>query len=257
MLNTVLSEFQDFPQVKAIAIGGSAAAKTSDTHSDIDVYIFVEKDIPVEARKNIIKKFSSKYETGCEYFGSGDEFFVDSLNMQLDNMYWNTTWFETIVNNVWVKHYASNGYTTAFLYTLKNFNIVYDKDGWLLNLKNSINTKYPQELKKNIINRNMMLLNDKPFASYYEQIQKAIERNDIVSINHRIAAFLASYFDIIFAINELLHPGEKRLTQYAINHCKILPKDFEENIDKLILLPNSEKISALDSIIKELRIVCQ
>ena len=254
MFNTIMQEFQNFSQVKAIAVGGSTSAETSDNKSDVDVYIFVEQDIPINARKNIIKKFSSKYEVGCEYFGSGDEFLVDSLNLQLDIMYWNTNWFENIVENVWFKHYAANGYTTAFLYTLKNFNIIYDRDDWLLNLKNSINTQYPEELKQNIINRNMMLLKDKPFASYYEQIEKAVLRNDIVSINHRISAFLASYFDIIFAINELLHPGEKRLIQYAINNCKILPKDFEENIRKLLELPNSEKLFALNLIIKELRL---
>ena len=55
----------------------------------------------------------------------------------------------------------------------------------------------------------MMLLKDKPFASYYEQIEKAIKRDDKNSINHRISAFMASYFDIIFAKNKMLHPGEK------------------------------------------------
>ena len=249
----ILQEFQNFQQVKAVAIGGSASAKTFDNKSDIDVYIFVEKDIPTSERENIIKKYSSKYEVGGEYFGSGDEFFVDKLNQQLDVMYWNVNWFENAVNNVWVKHYPSNSYTTAFLFTLKNFEIIYDKDNWLLNLQNSIKTEYPKKLRENIIKRNMMLMKDKPFASYYEQIEKAIKRNDIVSINHRIAAFLASYFDIIFAINGLLHPGEKRLIQYAKNNCKVLPKNFEENITKLLIQPNDNTLVILNDIIENLR----
>ena len=98
-----------------------------------------------------------------------------------------------------------------------------------------------------------MLLKDKPFASYYEQIEKAINRKDIVSINHRISAFLASYFDIIFALNEILHPGEKRLVQYAKDNCKILPDNFEENINKLLTQPSPETLNILNNMVENLR----
>lgn len=252
-LYDILNEFENFAQVKAIALGGSGTAKTSDNISDIDIYIFTETDIQVELREEIIKKYSSKYEAGGEYFGQGDEFFVDKLNKQLDVMYWNINWFENTVKNVWEKYYPSNGYTTAFLFTLNNFEIIYDKNNWLKNLQKSIQTDYPDELRQNIIKRNIMLLKDKPFASYYEQIEKAIKRKDFVSINHRISAFLASYFDIIFAINKLLHPGEKRLIQYAKNNCKILPQNFEENIEKLLTAKSTEILTVLDNIIIDLR----
>lgn len=238
-LDRIIKEFQKYEQVLAVAIGGSSAAQTDDTSSDIDIYVFVKHDISLEERNNFIPKYSSKYEIGGEYFGSGDEFFVDDLGKQLDVMYWNVQWFESVVENVWIKHYPSNGYTTAFLYTLNNFKIVYDRENWLNNLQKTINSDYPKELKENIIRRNLMLMSDKPFASYREQIEKAVIRNDTVSINHRIAAFLASYFDIIFAVNELFHPGEKRLVQYAKNNCNKLPEKFEENIFKLLLQPDN------------------
>lgn len=251
--NRIIDEYKNFSEVKAIALGGSGVNDTSDNLSDIDVYIFVEKNIAVKNREKLVKQYSSKYEVGGEYFGSGDEFFVDKLNRQLDVMYWNVNWFESIVENTWFKYYPSNGYTTAFLFTLNNFQIIYDKDNWLKTLQDSIQTKYPNALKQNIIKRNMMLLKDKPFASYYEQIKKAINRNDIVSINHRISAFMASYFDIIFAVNELLHPGEKRLVKYAKDNCQILPDNFEENINKLLVQPNSETLNILDDMVESLR----
>jgi len=254
-MEKILNEYKIFKQVKAIAIGGSSAAKTSDMVSDIDVYVFVENDIPVADREILVKKYSSKYEVGGEYFGSGDEFYADSKNKVIDMMFWNTNWFESVVDNVWIKNYPSNGYTTAFLYTLSNFRIEYDPTGWLLNLQKKIKTDYPQKLKENIIKRNIMLMKDKPFASYYEQIEKALKRNDIVSVNHRISAFLASYFDVIFAVNELLHPGEKRLIQYAKNNCKILPKDFEENINNLLHQPNNQTLFILENMIEELNFV--
>jgi len=249
----IIEKYKSFSEVVAIAIGGSGANKTSDNLSDIDVYVFVEKDIPVRLREGFIKNLSSKYEVGGEYFGAGDEFFVDELNQQLDVMYWNKYWFNEVVENTWIKHYPSNGYSTAFLFTLNNFQIIYDKENWLTSLQQSIRTTYPQELKNNIIKRNMMLLRDKPFASYYEQIEKAIKRNDLISINHRISAFLASYFDVIFAVNELLHPGEKRLIQYAKNNCNVLPINFEEDISQLFTKPQYEILTILNKLYENLK----
>ena len=251
----IIDEYQKYEGVKAIAIGGSSAGKSSDAMSDIDFYVFTEKDIPLEDREKFIPKYSSKHEIGGEYFGSGDEYFVDKMNKQLDVMYWGVNWFEGIVDNVWVKHYPSNGYTTAFLFTLKNFEIIYDTDNWLKNLQDKVKGEYPKKLKQNIIKRNLMLLKDKPFASYYEQIEKGVRRKDVVSVNHRIAAFLASYFDIIFAVNETFHPGEKRLIQYAKENLRILPSDFEENIEMLLKQPNPETMDILDDMTEKLRAI--
>ncbi len=253
LFEEITDEYKKIDKVKAIAIGGSSANKTADMISDIDLYVFVDSDIPLQNRLELIKKYSSKFEAGCEYFGSGDEFFVDKLNQQLDVMFWNNCWFEDAVNNVWEKYYPSNGYTTCFLFTLKNFLIIYDTDNWLKNLQNKLNSPYPEKLKENIIKRNMMLIKDKPFASYYDQIKKALKRNDIVSINHRIAAFLASYFDILFAKNEILNPGEKRLIKFAKDNCKNLPENFEENIINLLNQPNSYTLDILDNMVENIR----
>lgn len=248
----VLEQYENLNEVQAIAIGGSSAAKTNDSTSDIDIYVFVKSDISLEKREQIARKYSTKYEVGGEYFGSGDEYFVAELGITFDIMYWNVNWFNSIVENVWEKNYPSNGYTTCFLYTLSNFEILVDKIGWLTNLKQKINQPYPKNLKKNIIERNLNLMKDKPFASYYEQIEKALNRGDIVSVNHRISAFLASYFDIIFAINELLHPGEKRLIKYSLDNCELLPDNFEENIQQLLKQPDLTK---LDKILENLRAI--
>lgn len=255
MLNSILEKYAKLDEVEAVALGGSSAAKTSDKSSDIDIYIFVRNDISLEVREQFVKDISSKYEVGGEYFGPGDEYFVDDLGCQLDIMYWNVNWFEDVVNNVWFKHYPSNGYTTCFLYTLNNFNIFYDKTGWLKSLQEKINTPYSKELKQNIIERNVKLMKEKPFASYYEQIQKAVQRNDIVSVNHRIAAFLASYFDVIFALNEMLHPGEKRLINYVKTNCKIIPEKFEDNINKLLTSDYKEVLPVLDDMFQNLSIL--
>jgi len=252
-LRKIIDEFLDYPQVNSIAFGGSSVVKRDDKDSDIDIYIFVEQEVSVEKRYSFIKKYSTEFEIGCDYFGSGDEFFVEDINKQLDIMYFKTDWIEKEYINTFRNFDAKNGYTTCFLFMLKNCEIIYDKYGWLKNFKDELDKPYPKFLRENIIKRNLMLMKDKPFASYYEQIKKAIQRNDRNSINHRIAAFMASYFDIIFANNELLHPGEKGLVDYALKNCKILPVRFKKNIESLLTQPNSNTLEILDDMIIKLK----
>jgi len=92
--------------------------------------------------------------------------------------------------------------------------------------------------------------------AYKYQIEKAAGRNDLVSVCHRTAAFMESYFDIIWAMNELTHPGEKRLVSLCQKQCKILPANFEENINQLYadLFTNLDKVNEdVDAIIVELK----
>ena len=57
-LNSIVGQYKEFEEVKAIALGGSSASKTADKSSDIDIYVFVDKDILLEKRNNLVKKFS-------------------------------------------------------------------------------------------------------------------------------------------------------------------------------------------------------
>ena len=54
-----------------------------------------------------------------------------------------------------------------------------------------------------------------------KQIEKALKRQDLLSINHRSSEFFASYFDLLFALNEQTHPGEKRMLAYAKTNCPL------------------------------------
>ena len=71
-------------------------------------------------------------------------------------------------------------------------------------------------------------------SSYLAQIERAVRRGDSLSIQHRVTALLASYFDILFAVNEVPHPGEKRLLQFAMTHCARTPVDMEMQVNALL-----------------------
>lgn len=146
-------------------------------------------------------------------------------------------------------------YTTCMWHNLLNSKILYDKEGKFKELQAEYSVEYPEELRKNIIENNMKLLAGK-LPSYDMQIKKAVNRNDLLSMNHRVAAFMESYFDIIFAMNKMTHPGEKRMMSIALKNAKILPAHFEQNIEKLFgdLFTNKELvIKDIECMVEELK----
>ena len=98
--------------------------------------------------------------------------------------------------------------------------------------------------------------------AYPVQIEKAVRRGDSVSVNHRVTEFLASYFDLIFAVNEKTHPGEKRLVELCRSGCRLLPENFEENLENLfrhMYAPGEERLECLEdvkAIVKEVKKLC-
>jgi len=110
--------------------------------------------------------------------------------------------------------------------------VIYDQNGRLSAAKERFRVPYPPELKHNIMRRSWKLLHS-ALPAYESQLVKAVKRQDLVSVNHRTAAFLEAYFDFLFAFNEQTHPGEKRLVQLCREQCKILPARFEENLNQL------------------------
>ncbi len=91
---------------------------------------------------------------------------------------------------------------------------LFDRDGWFRGLHEETRRPYPDELRQAIISLNRPLLRISR-ASYRHQIALALTRDDLASVQHRVTALLASVFDIVFAANWALHPGEKRqLSQF-------------------------------------------
>jgi len=66
------------------------------------------------------------------------------------------------------------------------------------------------------------------------QLEKAARRGDLISVNHRLAGLLASYFDIVFAVNRRLHPGEKRLLDAAVRTCPRLPVAMADDVTEIL-----------------------
>ncbi len=111
--------------------------------------------------------------------------------------------------------------------------MLYDRDHWLGGLKARASRAYPSALRDAILAKNHPVLRDS-HSAYSRQIASAAARKDYVSLNHRVAALLASYFDIVIAVNLLAHPGEKRLARFVEEHCPLKPENLAGNTAHLL-----------------------
>jgi hypothetical protein len=236
-VQAIAARFADLPPVSAVALAGSLAAGLSDEQSDLDLYIYADAPIPVEIRRGIAQEFAGEHRASIEidkpFWGPEDAWIDSASGLGVDLIYWSPEWIEEQVDRVLVRHQAGMGYTTSFWYTVLHSQPVVDRDGWFARLKQRANQPYPEPLRRAILRLNYPVLRQIG-SSYRHQIALALLRRDRISINHRITALLASYFDILFAANRTPNPGEKRLTAQAKRLCPTLPDHMEEQLDALL-----------------------
>ena len=230
-VNELFEELGSLSQVEAIALGGSRATGRNDEKSDYDVYVYITDSIDENQRRNILGKYCKYMEIGNSFWELEDDVTLRD-GIDRDIIYRDMKGFENMVSSVVMDCIPWNGYTTCMWHNLITSKIVLDKNGKLSTLQEKYRIPYPKELKENIIANNLKLLSGM-LPSFDMQKKKAENRGDLVSVNHRVTEFLASYFDIIFALNEMTHPGEKRMQSICSKECSILPNNFDTNLNRL------------------------
>ena len=253
MIDQLFAELSALPQVEAIALGGSRAGIHYDEKSDYDIYLYCTAPVSEEERRAILSKYCSYVEYGNHFWELEDNGTLNN-GIDFDLLFRDLNDFTAGIARVVEQYQAGNAYTTCMWHNLVTCKIVYDGTGRLTAAKERFTVPYPDQLTKNLIEPGWRLLRTS-MPAYELQIKKAAGRGDLVSVNHRTAALLETYFDVLFALNGKTHPGEKRLIQLCREMCPTLPVRFEENLNDLFthMFSDPEALTAdLDRILSEL-----
>lgn len=245
LVETLAELFNALPQVEAVALGGSRSSSGADESSDVDIYVYTTGEIPLATRRAMVEQSGGarRADLGLTYWGPGDEWYHAPTGLEVDVVYFDARWMEAQLTRVIERHEPSLGYTTCFWYTMRYGHPLRDRRGWLAQQQARCAVPYPAALQRAIVAYNHPVLRE-IIPSYAHQIAKAARRGDFVSLNHRIAALMASYMDILLAVNAELHPGEKRLLTYVQEHCARLPEDMVADCTA-ILMYKAEDIPTL------------
>lgn len=247
-INELVEDFSALEEVDAIVLGGSRASGLFDENSDYNLYVYWNHEIEREKRKQILEYYCSYLEIDNRYWETEDYGKLRTGSL-VEIIYRRLEVVDAKLYDVVFRYQAQSGYTTYMWDNLKKCQILYDKNGDFQRLKDKYNIPYPDALRDSIIDKNIQLLRGS-IPSFSFQLEKAFDRDDPVSINHYVAEFMASYFDILFAYNRQTNPGKKRLLAIAKNKCRELPEDFEKNV--LLLLDRTNDKEAFMRVVGDI-----
>jgi predicted nucleotidyltransferase len=231
-IEQLINRLSNNSNIEAVALGGSRATHDDDALSDYDFYVYWSSPIPDADREALIGDLYSYIEIGNNFWETEDDGnLLDGTEVEL--IYREIDQLKSNLESTLNRYQANIGYTTCFWFNLLNSSIIYDPTNKLTELKRDYSFSYPKELKEAIIRKNLPLLLD-TLPAFPRQIEKALKRGDTFSVQHRITAYFESYFDVLYAVNELPMPGEKKLISYALRHCKKLPADFQRSLNNIL-----------------------
>lgn len=248
---SLAADYAALPQVEAVVVAGSLTSQAVDEDSDIDLYVYSREPLAAEPRAEIASRRAVRTWLNNQFWEPGDEWIERASGVAVDVMFRTTGWIEDQLDRVLRRHEASVGYSTCLWHNVLVSRPLFDRNGWFDALQTAAEQPYPEPLRRAIIAKNHPVLRWH-LSSYLHQIQLAVARGDGVSVNHRVAALLASYFDILFALNRQPHPGEKRLVQIAVATCAKLPEGMEQQVQALLVAaarPETDVLAAVGSLV--------
>lgn len=243
----IAADFGQLPEVTAVVLAGSVGGGHADAGSDIDLYVYSDISVVMAQREALIQRRASQYALDNRFWETGDEWIEADSGIAVDVIFRQPQWITDQLERVLTRQEASTGYSTCFWYNVLHSTALLDHGDWYSQLQKRAQQPYPEALVKAIIAKNHPLLRDLMLSAYSHQLEKAVKRGDLVSVNHRVAALLASYFDIVFALNRLLHPGEKRLLSLVETHCHKRPVKMREDVTALLRAVGIGDKSVLDA----------
>ena len=219
----IAAKYSKLSEVEGVILAGSRNGAHGDTHSDVDLYVYARGGtVDKRAREAIIRERADVYELDNRRWETGDEWIERDSDIHIDVMYRDVAWIIDEIHQTLDKHRAQLGYSTCIWYNVLHSQALYDRGNWYANLQENAHQPYPEPLVVSIVRKNHPVLR-KNLSSYLRQIEVSVARDDFVAVQHRVAALVASYFDVLFAVNRLPHPGEKRMLDIAKAQCEKLP----------------------------------
>jgi hypothetical protein len=220
--------------VIAVSLGGSVGSGLADADSDFDFHVFWTDPLasPTEREAHlatIADAGSIIVRPGTASWELEDWFAVDGRLVELIYVAWRDV--EADVASAYDRGLTDAEFTTARLHNYAHGHALHDPTGVLRATQERLNHAYPEATRDLLLRREPERL-----AMALKHLRTAQARRDVLFAQHRRYTVQAIFFNLLFALNRLYHPGEKRLLTHA-ERCPIRPADCAARWEYIALLP--------------------
>lgn len=134
-------------QVEAVAFADSKTNQEADISSDINLYIYITEEIPIEIRRELATSPSTHMDIDSQFGELGDEWLDKASGIKVDVMFRHTSWVEQQLEHRFEDPETSVDYSTCFWHNILTSKTLVDKNGWFTELK----TKAQQALPRSFL----------------------------------------------------------------------------------------------------------
>jgi hypothetical protein len=231
ILQRLVAACAELPGFEAMSLGGSAGAGLDDAQSDLDIHVYWRA--PLAAPEQRAARLATCADPGSielevRFWGLEDHLRVGGRDVEL--IYVHLDDLRAEVERAYAEGLGAEGFATAQLYYVANGRPFYDPKGDLAALQTRLAT-YPEATRRRLLESHRPLL-----RAYLRHLRVAQSRGDLLFAQHRRYTIQMVFFNALFALNRLYHPGEKRLLLHA-QRCAVQPPDLEVRWNHIARLP--------------------
>lgn len=220
---------QNWNEVSAVTLSGSISHRMPDRHSDLDIIVYLDKDIGKEKRARELSRLNGCLEQGIRYGEDADCLILES-SLNIDIIYRNAALIEDELRKMLTGN--SKHKNTMLPGSIEHAEVLFDRIGHFRNLQSLTSGLYPEPLRQRILNEHSSLLGRGPL-SISSQMGKALARKDLPAMISSLSQWTDSCLETVFALNRLYSTGRNHALRYLRMHAAFLPDSFMQDMDTL------------------------
>jgi hypothetical protein len=222
--------------VQSIGLSGSKSPLPQAGEGDIDLFIYCDT-IPTLAQRQAVLDALSKVIKECKTnviqggrWGFGDFALLNGVETWLMHFTAEETLadVESILKGEQPDKQDNYYYPVGRLAMLKNMTVLFDRNGFLLSLKNRLDT-YPEKLRAVLTAHHLSKLQNT------EDLCRAVARRDAFFYHFALDIALDHFLQALFAMNNTYFPSRKRTIQY-LSKFTVQPKDCAARLIEVLRL---------------------